>query len=221
MKLNSNIMSFSLVVIILICLSSCNSKTNLDYTSLKAELESIHDNDQKYRDIMGEMAEIHGWKSKEVDSVGVLLKKQDSINTDKISMILEKHGWLSEAQVGEKANEAIFLVIQHSNFTTQEKYLPIMRAAVKDGNARGKDLAYLEDKVALKKGEKQIYGTQIGNDWKNNKPYVRPLVDPINVDKRRKEVGLKSIEMYLTAWNLKWKPEEYINNLEYYINLEN
>ncbi len=39
-----------------------------------------------------------------------------------------------------------------------------MREAVKKGNANSSSLALLEDRVALRKGEKQIYGSQIGRD---------------------------------------------------------
>jgi hypothetical protein len=41
----------------------------------------------------------------------------------------------------------LFLVIQHSDSTTQEKYLPLLKQAVKDNRAFGHDLALLEDRV--------------------------------------------------------------------------
>ena len=40
----------------------------------------------------------------------------------------------------------------------------MMRKAVKEGLARATSLALLEDRVALGKGELQIYGSQIGTD---------------------------------------------------------
>ena len=218
-KLSKRLMFKSLLVIIT-CLWSCNAQNKGDHAQLKNELESIFDDDQKYRTDMEELAEKHGWKSRPVDSVGVLIQKQDSINLQKVSNIIDKYGWLGVKEVGEKANATIFLVIQHANFEYQQKYLPLMREAVKNDKAKGKDLAYLEDRVALKNGEKQIYGTQIGNDWKNNKPYVRPLIDPVNANARRLSVGLNTLEEYLENWNMSWDPEEYSKNLEYYQSLE-
>jgi hypothetical protein len=45
-------------------------------------------------------------------------------------------------------NCALFFVIRHPDLKAQEKYLPMMRQAVKDGKANGSQLAMLEDTVA-------------------------------------------------------------------------
>jgi len=39
-----------------------------------------------------------------------------------------------------------------------------MREAKKNGKAEGRDLALLEDRIAIGQGRRQIYGSQIGND---------------------------------------------------------
>jgi hypothetical protein len=111
--------------------------------------------------------------------------------------------------IGIQGNMTLFLVIQHSNLITQEKYLPMMREAVKKGNAVGSSLALLEDRVALGLGKKQIYGSQIGRDPATGNWYVLPLEDPDNVNSRRKQVGLPDIEDYLRNWGLKWDVESY------------
>ncbi|MEZ5038583.1 MAG: DUF6624 domain-containing protein [Saprospiraceae bacterium] len=69
-------------------------------------------------------------------------------------------GWLGADVIGNQGNSTLFLVIQHADIETQEKYLPMMRDAVSKGNARASSLALLEDRVALRKGEKQIFSTQ-------------------------------------------------------------
>lgn len=89
----------------------------------------------------------------------------------------------------------------------------MMREAVKKGNAHAAHLALLEDRVALGKGEKQIYGSQIGQDEATGEYYVLPLIDPDNVDKRRKEVELGPIQDYISDWGITWNVEEYIRNL--------
>jgi len=35
------------------------------------------------------------------------------------------------------------------------------------------------------------------------------LQDPINVDKRRAEVGLGSLQLYVSGWDIEWNAEEY------------
>ena len=89
----------------------------------------------------------------------------------------------------------------------------MLREAVKKGNAQPAYLAMLEDRVALGKGEKQIYGSQIGHDQKTGEYYVSPLIDPDNVDKRREEVGLGPIQEYISNWGITWDVEEYKKKL--------
>ncbi len=103
----------------------------------------------------------------------------------------------------------LFLVIQHSPLEIQQKYLPMMRDAVKKNNARSSSLALLEDRIALRTGKRQIYGSQIGRDQETGEFYVSPIEDPENVDKRRAEVGLGTIQDYISNWNITWDVEKH------------
>jgi len=123
------------------------------------------------------------------------------------------HGWLGSDIIGRLGNSTLFYVIQHSDLKTQEKYLPMMREAAQKGNASPNNLAYLEDRVALRQGKKQIYGSQMGRDEETGEYYVRPLEDPDNVDKRRKEVGLGKLQDYISHYGITWNPEEYKKKL--------
>lgn len=166
---------------------------------LIAILDSVYHDDQKYR-----KDSTFSWNS---------IRYCDSINLVKVKKILDERGWLGADVVGVKGNTTLFLVIQHSDFETQQKYLPMMREAVKNGNARASSLALLEDRVALGKGEKQIYGSQISGNSEMGY-FLLPLLDPDNVDKRRAEVGLKPIKEYLLYWGITWDVEEYKNKQE-------
>jgi hypothetical protein len=137
----------------------------------------------------------------------------DSINLIKVKKIIDTRGWLGKDVIGDKGITTVFLVIQHADSETQRKYLPLMREAFAKGNAEASHLGSLEDRVAIGKGEKQIYGTQIGVDLETNISYVLPLIDPINMDKRRKEIGLQPLKEYLSMFNITWNPEEYIKEL--------
>lgn len=182
---------------ILINATACgqrNSKTHSTYNkSLATQLDSILTEDQKYRQQFVLIENQYGIKSKEKTDLINTIKKQDSINIIKIISFLEKYGWLGKDEVGENGNLCLFLVIQHANLQTQEKYLPMMKAAVKKGKASGSNLAFLEDRIALRQGKKQIYGTQLYRD-DGGSYYFAPIEDEKNVNKRRKEVGLGTIE---------------------------
>lgn len=180
---------------------------------LRAELIKIFEDDQAIRHQYVDATKKLGYKNPTVDSLVKIMIYQDSINLLKITHILDTKGWVGSDKVGGQANQTLFLVIQHSPLKTQEKYLPMMREAVKKGNASANSLAMLEDRVALGQGKKQVYGSQIYRDEKTNLFYVAPLIDPDNVDKRRAEVGLGPIAGYVKNWDIQWNVEEYKKQL--------
>lgn len=180
---------------------------------LVAELDSIYTEDQKYRLQIDEIEKKYGWESNQMKAHWKIINEKDSVNLIKIKSLLDKYGWLGTDVIGEQGNSTMFLVIQHSDVATQDKYLPIMREAVKNGKAKGSSLALLEDRVALRKGKKQIYGSQIGRDNDTKLYYVSPLEDPDNVDKRRAKVGLEPLADYVNYWQIKWDVEQYKKDL--------
>jgi hypothetical protein len=187
------------------------------YKDVIDQLVIIDNDDLKYRIQVQELGEKYGLFSKEMDAVWLLMNKTDSINQVKVKTILDKYGWLGISKIGNQCSSTLYRVIQHSDLNTQEKYLPLIREAVKNKEAKPRDLATLEDRVALRQGKKQIYGTQIGQDKKSLKYYVSPLEDPDNVDKRRAQVELeplsKVLESYFETWHLKWDVEQYKKDL--------
>jgi len=180
---------------------------------LIAILDTIYEGDKKYRTQINDIAEKYGWESNELKEHVKIMTEQYSINTIKIRKILDEYGWLGTDIIGNQGNTTLFLVIQHSDFETQEKYLPMMREAVQKGNAKASDLAFLEDRIALRKGEKQIYGSQIAPDPETGEYIILPLIDPENIDKRRAEDGLSKFQDYISGFGLTWNVEEYKKKL--------
>lgn len=183
-------------------------EANLDKT-LVAILDTVYIEDQKYRQQIDEIESKFGWESKEMQDHWKIIHEKDSINLIKVCKILDIYGWPSPDVVGRQGSSAIFLVIQHSELPIQEKYLPLMREAVKNKKAQGSSLALLEDRVALRQGKRQMYGSQVTRDEETGIYYVLPLDDADNVDKRRAEVGLPPLADYVSNWQIKWDPEQY------------
>ncbi len=176
---------------------------------LAHKLDSILKEDQEGRMKIDGIQQKYGWDSKEMKALWKEINFKDSLNLIEITNILDEHGWLGADVVGQEGSSALFLVIQHSGLKVQEKYLPMMREAVKNGKAHGSSLALLEDRVALRQGKKQIYGSQISMNLVTKAYYVDLLEDPDNVDKRRAEVGLQPLAEYVKHWNIKWDVEEH------------
>lgn len=180
---------------------------------LQTELLTILDEDQKYRIQIHETLKKFAQDSKEMQDLWKITLQNDSINLLKVKKILNEKGWVGKDKVGAEANSALFLVIQHSDLETQKKYLPMMKEAVTKGNADSGSLALLIDRIEIREGRKQIYGSQIGTNPNTKTQYVLPLIDPDNVNKRRAEVGLGSISDYVKNWNLIWDVEKYKSEL--------
>jgi hypothetical protein len=171
---------------------------------LSLQLDSIFEDDQKYRLQIDSITKIYGSKSKEANALWKTIIKKDSVNLIKVTSILDKYGWLGADVIGRKGNSTLFLVIQHSNLKTQEKYKPMMEEAVKKGNAAASSYALLVDRVEMSNGRPQIYGSQVrGNIVDGYKVY--PIIDEINVNKRRAEVGLQPLEEYLKYFNIAYE----------------
>jgi len=180
---------------------------------LQVKLLAIFDDDQGIRRQYISAQKQYGYRSRQVDSLGKVMMYKDSLNLIKVSDVLDHYGWVGPDKVGGMASQTLFLVVQHSDLKTQQKYLPLMREAVKNKKAEPSALALLEDRVALGEGRRQIYGSQIGRDDQTQKYYVLPLEDADNVDKRRASVGLGPLADYVKSWDIIWNVEEYKRQL--------
>jgi hypothetical protein len=172
---------------------------------LVARLDTILYYDQKYRLALDTATE------EQMKAIWDGMRLHDSLNELEVIAILDKYGWPSVESVGEMGAEPIFLVIQHAHLKTQDKYLPVMRDAVKKGNAKAAWMALLEDRVALRHGRMQIYGSQVSGDEHGG--YVAPMIDPDHVDERRASVGLGPLAAYLRYFELTWDVADYKKQL--------
>ena len=57
-------------------------------------------------------------------------------------------------------------------------------------------------------------------DMKTQLYYVRPLEDPDNVDRRRLEVRLEPLALYVKTWQIKWDVEQYKKDLPKFEKME-
>ena len=86
----------------------------------------------------------------------------------------------------------------------------MLREAVTAHKARPADLALLEDRVAMREGRRQIYGSQLRGTAKSGQYELFPIEDPMHVDERRASVGLPPLAEYLQHWNLTWDPADHL-----------
>ena len=209
-------MAFLSLLVLLLNQSLCAQVTAYSYDpnaidkALAAQLDSLYKEDQQYRIALGKLKK-EGAPQKSVDSLTALLKQADSSNFVFVEQLIAQHGWITPGQAGFMGTQAVFLVIQHADLEAQKKYYPLIKQAEKDGNILSSNVAILEDRIAVREGKPQPYGSQGYYDAEKKKTYVYPLKDLNNLDSLRKTMGLQPMKEYIKDWN----PEDYTSYLPY------
>ncbi|MEM9260519.1 MAG: DUF6624 domain-containing protein, partial [Bacteroidota bacterium] len=99
------------------------------YTELRAVLEDMYTTDQGYRKQIAEMKVFDG-------ELVARMNEQDSLNQERLGTFLRAYGWLAESEIGERAADAIFYVLQHGEVATMEQYLPKLQELAAVGKAK-------------------------------------------------------------------------------------
>jgi len=177
-------------------------------TKMKQKLENLRMQDQTIRLLLPDAEKRFGRESDEYKWFrSELMPRNDSIVLNKITNLLEKNGWMGISEVGELANQTLWLVVQHAPLDIQEKYLPLLEKSVRNGESKARYLAFLQDRILMRQDKKQIYGTQSLWDKEKNKNVIWPIADNKTVNQRRKKVGLESIKDYAKNNGFLYEPD--------------
>ena len=171
---------------------------------LTEELARIFDDDQKYRMLIDSAEKVSGKNSPQLDSLKKIIQVQDAKNLSRVTELIDGLGWLGADDVGRKGNQALFLVIDHSNPETRKKYLPIMKEASERGKAVPGEVAMLEDQVLLDDGKSQRYGSQVKYNNESKTYELYPVEDEAGVDERRADMGLAPLGDYLRQYGIQY-----------------
>jgi len=151
-------------------------------------------------------ATFHSMRKTARDSFNNEFNTNDKECEFELKKIISKFGWPGLKMVGSAGETAAWLIAQHSDLDTtfQVFCLKKMMVAILNYDSQLNNIAYLQDRVLVNEGKKQIYGTQFVDSNKKLRP--RPIRDEKNVDKRRHAMELPSLETYLTI------SEKYFNS---------
>lgn len=212
--------------IILIILSCGQEKKNsieqapeieplLNKEYLIAVLDTIYRAEQEPIRMRDAMMEKYGVESEQAQKYQEIYKKNHITNEKKVREILDTYGWPDKEMIGEQGNVTICAVIQHSDNEIRIEYLPLMRKAVLDKQLHPRFLVRAEDRIATERGDLQIYGGQMKYYPETKTFNVWPVYDPVNIDKRRAEIGLEPIAEFLkNRFDFEWNLEEQIKRTE-------
>lgn len=162
----------------------------INISKIKSELADILERDQKTR-TRGDSAQF--------------VEYIDSCNLVYVENLIKLVGWPGKSMIGAKGNNTVFLVIQHADLDVQEKYLPLLMHSVNEGESRECDLAYLIDRVYMRQGKKQVYGSQVVPNKITGAMEFYPIEDEENLNSRREKAGLQPIEEYAKYFGIEYK----------------
>jgi hypothetical protein len=119
-------------------------------------------------------------------------------NGDRLTDIIDEHGWPTAELVGQEPARRAWLIAQHADrqLHLQRRALALMTEAARAGKADPTQVAMLHDRLLVNEGRPQIYGTQIAG-LVNGAPVPWPCEDPAHMDQRRAEVGLDPFAVHV------------------------
>ena len=124
----------------------------------------------------------------------------DHDNTAWLKAEIARRGWPTISRYGKEADNQAWLLVQHADQDPawQAQILVQLTELAPKGETNVKNYAYLFDRVAMKHGGPQRYGTQghcVGaGEWRADDG------EPGDLDARRKSVGLPSEADYIAVF---------------------
>lgn len=165
------------------------AQSGFDTLAIQTELRAILERDQKTRT--------------GADSAS-FMQFIDSTNLVRVEAILAQYGWLGRSAIGAEANSTLFFVIQHADLETQLKYFPILQRSVEMGESKMSHMALMQDRILMRQGKKQIYGSQVVINKTTGAQEFHPIEDEKNVNVRRAKMGMQTLEEYAKFFGLEY-----------------
>ena len=125
----------------------------------------------------------------------------DLTNKDIVISLVEK---CSLKSIDENLINQIFLVIHHIGIEYMSYYYLTFTEFYKQGLLSGRNYARMLDRLLMNSGFKQLYGTHIV------KQSIFDIKDVENVNERRKQLGLNTIEEQAREFGFEFKIERHL-----------
>jgi hypothetical protein len=140
------------------------------------------------------------------DSLWQLRLKAIQPNIQYVTHLIDKIGWPKRSEYTKKGSKAVFYALQHSNDSIISHYLPLLAAACQAKEADWDDYAHMVDRILVFNNHEQIYGTHYAyKSDTTNTVYLMPTKDTINLDKKRKILGLKPIKIHYKTQKIRFQ----------------
>lgn len=154
----------------------------IQFPALATEIKQMFDEDQNMRRRDLKNPEGGHWD-----------RSLDKRNTERMKEIIAEFGLLGASKIGTEGANHVYLLIQHADHDVafQSQCLELMRN-MPEGEFEKDKVAYLTDRTKVNQGLPQVYGTQW--EQKDGEHIPQPIEDEENVEFRRKEMGLCTMD---------------------------
>jgi VWFA-related protein len=126
------------------------------------------------------------------------LHKTYEENTVKLCQLIKANGWPTTGLVEEAGVFAAFHILKNAaTFELQRDLLPVIVAVMKKDPVQKREFAGLYDRLRVSAGMKQLFGTQAVS--MGGFLVLYPIEDEANVDARRAEYGLQTMDLYIRS----------------------
>ncbi|HSK70491.1 MAG TPA: VWA domain-containing protein [Pyrinomonadaceae bacterium] len=132
-----------------------------------------------------------------VETLAKAIEKKKDKNEVRLCRMFREHGWLTKSLVGEDGAAAMFYLIKNvTSFEFQMELVPlIIAAANKNELAKNEDFASFLDRLRLRAGLKQLFGTQVS--VKDGFLVLAPIQSEERVEKWRNAYNMPPLSQYI------------------------
>lgn len=133
----------------------------------------------------------------------IKMRAIDLCNTQKMKSLIAKHGWQTAVEQG---GDMIWRIVQHADHDIKfqkRAYRAFKKYDDKNQELEPWHIAFLKDRILFNSGKPQIYGSQLVKD-ENGVWQAAPLRRYGEVDKKRDEIGLPPLKVYVDDFNDKF-----------------
>lgn len=171
---------------------------------LDSLLRKVHDRDQAVRMEVIRLSQQVPPQADSLLAAYARMQETDAANRRIVSELLDRGGWPSG--ISDESSETIWLVIDHADLAMQKRYMPLIEEQVRAGRVSASGYATLLDRMLMREGLPQRYGTQTVSHSRlvegdsarvESVGYVWPVENPERIDSLRAAVGLGPIGEYV------------------------
>ena len=192
--------SVLLAFLLLTCFSLKSQVDSLTVVDVQKLIASMCEKDQDMRKSLGK---IERGDTVQYAEQRLNISQMDEMNNVMLQRVIKDHGYPAASDFGMVTTHKFWILIMHQDkdLELQQSVLQWMRSMLFEGEVIGRDLAYLEDRVAVNKGECQVYGTQFRYDSEQNKNVPFDICEVKKLKKLRKKMGLMPFDTQASQEN--------------------